>query len=131
MMTKKRNGSLSRTSIPLYARHYIRRLDAYRETQEAHRCWRRVFNRFSSDDYVSLKVHTQALLLAWLTKSSHWFVDFCDAEKVPNAKSLHGAEGPLLRQIAVLYQLLDEVQRGRVSVKDAVLDDTDGLAAVR
>jgi hypothetical protein len=102
----------------------------YKKVQKRIEVGDEVFNHFNHDDYVGWSMHTQSLLLSWLTKSSPWFEEFRQAEKVVSAGALLAPEGPLLRQVAVLYRLIDEINRGRVFVRDAVLDDhSDGLAS--
>lgn len=91
-----------------------------------------IFNHFNHDDYVGWNMHTQSLLLTWLTKGSPWLEEFRQAERLVSAGALLAPERPLLNQVAVLYRLVDEIQRGRVFVRDAVLDDhSDGLAMLK
>jgi hypothetical protein len=88
-----------------------------------------IFNHFNNDEYAGWNIHTQALLLRWLTSGSPWFSGFCDAEHVDR---IARQEAPLLNQIAVLYRLIDEVRRGRVFVRDSILSDQDdGLGGLR
>lgn len=88
-----------------------------------------VFNHFNQEDYAGWNIHTQALLLKWLSAGSPWFIEFEAGEHVDR---ITRQEAPLLNQIAILYRLIDEIRRGRVFVRDSILNDQDdGLAAMR
>jgi len=86
-----------------------------------------IFNQFNRDSYAEWNIHTQALLLRWLSAGSPWFIEFEAAEHVD---SITRQEAPLINQIAILYRLIDEIRRGRVLVRDAVLNDQDNGAAL-
>ena len=74
-------------------------------------------------------MNTQVLPRSWLGRSSPWLHRFSEAAKLSGVEGIIRPEGALLEQVAVLYQLVDEVSaRARLrSIPFLKTNQLDGI----